>query len=291
MQTKNLIFTADDLGRSEEQNRGILKAFRNGIITSSCLMCNFPYFELAIEEIIPQCKGIGIGVHLDIIEGKSLLNKTAKSLLCDINGNYKNNFVEIVYMAKDKKFLQEAEAEFRSQIEKTLSKTSVDHINSHVHTHAIPQIFELVCKLANEYHIPFVRTQFEKSYMIKSASKHLNFIYPVNLIKVGILNTFSIKNKNIAKQYGINTNDYFTGVRYTSFMDKDTVVEGLKVIPDDSTTEVLIHPYYFENCKKNEINKFGEYLLTQSPNLKNQIENLGFKLCTFSDLSRKKIPE
>ena len=38
-----------------------------------------------------------------------------------------------------------------SQIETILNYTRVDHIDSHVHTHSIPNIFQITAKLAKEY--------------------------------------------------------------------------------------------------------------------------------------------
>ena len=41
-------------------------------------------------------------------------------------------------MSNDPKFLEQVEFEFRTQIETVMNYTKVDHIDSHVHTHAIP---------------------------------------------------------------------------------------------------------------------------------------------------------
>ncbi len=66
----------------------------------------------------------------------------------------------------DKEFLEEVEEEYRLQIEEGLKHFKPEHIDSHVHMHAIPNLFKIVCKLAKEYDIPYIRTQFEKPYLI-----------------------------------------------------------------------------------------------------------------------------
>ena len=58
------------------------------------------------------------------------------------------------------------EEEYRLQIEEGLKHFKPKHIDSHVHMHAIPNLFKIVCKLAKEYDIPYIRTQFEKPYLI-----------------------------------------------------------------------------------------------------------------------------
>ena len=59
----------------------------------------------------------------------------------------------------DKEFLIQVETEFRAQIEKTINQTKIHHLDSHVHTHAIPNIFKITLNLAKEYNIPYIRTQ------------------------------------------------------------------------------------------------------------------------------------
>lgn len=282
MQTKKIIFSADDLGNGLEVNSGILKGVLSGIISSTCIMPNGAFYSQAVNEILPQFRNIGLGVHLDIIENKSLLNKNSKSLLCDISGRYNNSYQKLIKKSNDKNFLTEVEAEFRSQIESVLSVSKVDHLNSHVHTHAIPPIFELTCKLANEYGIKCVRSQYEKNYFLPQ--KSLNFNYPINLVKVGLLKGFSLVNRVTAHEYGIVTNDRFVGIRYTGFMDRESVLGGLSRVKDGQSVEVLIHPYFYETVKQKDKNRFGEYLLTQDGCLKTDIEVMGFEFGTYCDL-------
>ena len=64
---KQLIINADDFGISKSANLAILKAAKDGVLTSASLMANAPAFEDAIS-ILEQLEGISIGVHLNIIE-------------------------------------------------------------------------------------------------------------------------------------------------------------------------------------------------------------------------------
>lgn len=281
MQSKKIIMTADDLGNSKEINYGILEGIRMGVLSSTCIMPNGPDFNHATNEIIPEISCSGIGIHLDIIENKSLLNKNSKSLLCDSTGRYKCSYPELIKKSFETNFLTEVEAEFRSQIEAVLSNINADHLNSHVHTHAIPAIFELTCKLAIEYKIPAIRTQYEKNYIVPS--KSLNFSYGLNLVKAGLLNAFSVMNKKTAKNYNINTNSSFVGVRYTGMMSKETILEGIKAA-DSKSVEVLVHPYLYKTPGKKDMNRYNEYKLLLDEKLRSEIENMGYKFSRFIDL-------
>ena len=168
--TKKFILNADDFGKSKAHNRAVLRGYKEGILTSASIMADGSAFEDAVQKVIPQCPDLSIGVHLNIIEGKSL---THAPMLTDKNGIFNNSYGNIILKSFNKTFLEQTEQEFRAQIETVLSKTKADHIDSHVHTHAVPNIFKLAVKLAQEYKIPYVRTQFEHMYIIPSLKKHL----------------------------------------------------------------------------------------------------------------------
>lgn len=282
MQTKKLVFNSDDFGASKAFNLGIQKGFDAGVLTSTCILANGVAFESGVEEILPQMDGIGIGVHLNIIEGKSLTNP---SMLCDSSGEFNNGFSQILMKSYDKRFITQVEAEFRAQIEKILRKTPVDHINSHVHTHAITNIFSLTCDLAKEYGIKCVRTQFEHPYFIPNLKKHLSPKYPVNLIKVALLNHYSARNKIKARANDFITNDYILGVTYTGYMDEDAIVYGLKSIKKDCLTEILIHPTFYDEGQVLKPFNYGEYMLTQSPTIKERIEEQGWTLTNYQQIA------
>ena len=183
--------------------------------------------------------------------------------------------------------MEQLEAEFRAQIEKVkislreLNGSKITHIDSHVHTHAIPPIFELVCKLAKEYDIPQVRTQHESLYAVPDIYIHMNTKYPINLIKIALLNFFTMQNKPVAKRYNLRTNDYLIGVGYTSMMNALTVSYGLAKLKNKQNivAEALIHPCRYQDGTID--NHFTEYRLTQSEKLKERIENMGYEITNY----------
>ena len=97
--------------------------------------------------------------------------------LTDDNGNFNVCYLYLILNQNNKALLAQIEQEFRAQIEKIINDVKIDHLDSHVHTHGIPAIFEITCKLAKEFDIPFVRTQFEEFYIIPKLEKHLNINY------------------------------------------------------------------------------------------------------------------
>lgn len=271
MQTvkKNLIFTADDFGYDKAFNLAVFKAFKEGMLNSAALMANCEGFSEAVE-MYNDMKGCHLSVHLNIIEGNSL----------STGEPFKDWFFKIWQKIYDKDYMNFLEKEFRMQIEKVLKYYKADMINSHVHTHAIPKIFELTCKLAKEYEIEYVRTQFEKPYYVKG--KVLKLCYPVNMAKVVLLNSFTVKNRQVVERYGLKTNDYIIGVNYTANMDSDTVRNGLSAIQNKAkTAEILVHPCYYEDLSgltPAQKQHYKEFQVFMDKNLQNEIENQGWNI-------------
>ena len=278
---KKFILNADDVGISKWHNKAVLESYELGLLKSVSLVANGESFDEFINEIIPKCPNIGIGIHLNIMEGISLCDDVFK--LTDSNKKFNNSFLDILiksYNKNDKEFFEQLEREFRLQIEKIMSRTSVTHIDSHVHVHSIPPIFDLVCKLANEYNIKQVRTQCEKLYVVPDLYKHLNKNYFVNIIKNMLLKTFTIKNKLLIEKYNLSTNHYIIGVLYTAMMNSLTLSYGLKAIKNDNVVvEALIHPCRYEDGTTD--NHFDEFLITKNNKLKLEIENLGFEITNY----------
>ena len=64
---RRLVVNADDLGRSEAINHGILRAHRDGIVTSASLMVRYPAAIQAAAAARAQPR-LGLGLHLDLGE-------------------------------------------------------------------------------------------------------------------------------------------------------------------------------------------------------------------------------
>ena len=266
---------------SKAVNQAVSEAFEYGLLKSVSLMPNGIAFDEAVNNVIPKCRDLGVGIHLNITNGISLCSDI--NLLTDEKQNFNNSYWKILikaYNPKETEFLQQVEREFRRQIEKVLSKTKVSHIDSHSHIHSIPKIFDLVCKLAKEYGIPQVRTHFEKFYFIPDPFRHFNLNYCKNFIKKFILNFFTIINENTVHKYELKTNDYLIGTSYNSDMDALAIAYGIKVIKyNNVTVEAFLHPHRYEEGTVD--NYFDEYIITKNKKLADKIVRLGYDITNY----------
>jgi predicted glycoside hydrolase/deacetylase ChbG (UPF0249 family) len=284
LSNKKFILNADDFGMSNAFNKAVVEGYNKGFLTSASICANGPAFDSAVLEIIPECPDLGIGVHLNIIEGKSLQDFKQTGSLTDLNSNFNNSYLKLIYLADNSWFLEQVEREFRVQIEKVLKYKKPDHLDSHVHVHAIPKIFEITCQLAQEYGIKHVRTQFERFYLISDIKKHLNLKYPPNILKIILLNLFTIKNKETIKKYELQTNDYILGVGYTGMMDDKTILKGLSAIKKDAVVEALIHPCSVSRQNIQDSHQI-EFMITQNLDLKDKIQRLGFEIVNYTSIN------
>ena len=85
--SKKFILNADDFGMSKAFNRAVLEGYNNGFLSSASLCANGKAFNAAVNEILPECPDLGLGVHLNIIEGKAL---TKADMLTDKKGKFTN---------------------------------------------------------------------------------------------------------------------------------------------------------------------------------------------------------
>ena len=69
---RRLIVNADDFGRSTSINQAVIRAHREGILTTASLMVNEPACEEAVT-LARQNPQLGVGLHLTLLCGRSAL--------------------------------------------------------------------------------------------------------------------------------------------------------------------------------------------------------------------------
>lgn len=278
---KRFILNAEDFGVSKAANRAVLEAYEYGLLKSVSLTTNGEAFDEAVDAILPQCPELGIGVHLNLTSGISLCSDV--DLLTDSKGNFLNSYFSLFlksYNSKLKDFMPQVEREFRRQIEKLLAKSKVYHIDSHSYIHSIPPLFDMVCRLAVEYKIPYVITHFEKFYFVPDLSKYFNIRYCRNVFMKSILNLLTIFNENTINKYKLKTNDYIIGTSYVSDMDALVISYGLNALKyNNITVEAIIHPHRYDEGTID--NYFDEYIITRNTKLKDKILHSGYDITNF----------
>src|SRR5207237_343217 len=69
---RRLIVNADDFGRSTSINQAVIRAHREGILTTASLMVNEPGCDEAVS-LARETPSLGVGLHLTLVLGHSAL--------------------------------------------------------------------------------------------------------------------------------------------------------------------------------------------------------------------------
>src|SRR3954463_10575579 len=116
--SRRLIVNADDFGRSGSINEAVIRAHREGILTTASLMVNEPACEAAVA-LARENPGLGVGLHLTLLLGRSALSREQVPGLTDENAQFTTNPARAgfryFFMPSLRKQLQ---AEIHAQFEK-----------------------------------------------------------------------------------------------------------------------------------------------------------------------------
>lgn len=280
---KKFILCADGFGKSKDYNRAVLNGYNNGFLKSASIIANGEAFDAAVNEIIPECQPLSVGIQLNITEGKSI---TKCPLITDANGDFTVKPSALPKLLKNPDVLKEIEQEFRAQIEKVKSGLKVYHINSIDNIHYIPEVCSLVTELAAEYEIPYVRSLKEELVFIPSAKhilKLLNFGNVSNFFKFN--SNFKVNSRYISRQ-NLKTNDYVVGVLYREDIDAKVLEASLKTINDDNNSDVIVEAVISPCSYLRNINDkhSAEFKVTQDKVLEDVIRRMGYEITSHKNV-------
>jgi predicted glycoside hydrolase/deacetylase ChbG (UPF0249 family) len=157
MASKRLLVNADDFGLSPAINAGIIRSHVDGIVASTSIVASGSAFDEAVQ-LSRMHPALGVGVHLTLVEENAVAPASKIPSLAP-NGILPGTYGELIKKVLTAQIrMPEIERELRAQIEKCLAAgLKPTHLDSHQHTHALPLIFPLVVRLADDYAIHGIR--------------------------------------------------------------------------------------------------------------------------------------
>ncbi|MGI6362361.1 MAG: carbohydrate deacetylase [Bacillota bacterium] len=158
---RKLIINADDFGLTPGINQAVMRAHREGILTSATLMAGGLAWQEAVA-LAAKTPTLGVGVHLTITALKPVLPPERVPSLVDAAGNFRRQFWRVLVWNN-----KEVEAEWRAQIQRLLEAgLEPTHLDSHHHIHLWPPLLAIACRLAREFGIPAVRAISPASFRL-----------------------------------------------------------------------------------------------------------------------------
>jgi chitin disaccharide deacetylase len=148
---RRLVVNADDFGRSSEINQAVVRAHREGILTTASLMVGGAAATEAVQ-LARANPGLGVGLHLTLVGGRASASSSELPGLADAEGRFDENPVRAGwrYFA-DRRLRDPLRREIRAQFE-AFRRTGLrrDHVNGHLHFHLHPTVLRLWLAEAGE---------------------------------------------------------------------------------------------------------------------------------------------
>lgn len=238
---KQLILNADDFGYTRGINQAIVRAHREGVLTSATLMANAAAFDDAVEQA-RQCPALGVGCHFVLIGGKSVADPKEIPSLASPDGRLPQSLPGFIASISSGSIKPDDIArELRAQIAKIRAAgIEPSHIDSHKHTHAHPRAFRAIARTARELGITKVRNPYERLHdswtTMREGKAYSNQIFAAAAARLSA-GPF----RRILREYDLKAPDNFLGLAVTGRIEPAVLREMAKNLPD-GCTEIMLHP-------------------------------------------------
>jgi predicted glycoside hydrolase/deacetylase ChbG (UPF0249 family) len=142
-----LIINADDFGYTRGVTDGILEAHHAGVVSSTTMLTNMPAFDDAVRAMRDGNATLGVGVHINLVQGRPLAR--VRTLVDARTGSFYALPALVARALAGRIDPDEVGAECEAQIA-ALRAAGVDitHVDSHMHTHAIPALWHPISSAA-----------------------------------------------------------------------------------------------------------------------------------------------
>lgn len=168
MSTRALIINADDLGYDPAVTRGILRAMREGVVSSATFMVNTPDSEAAARE----ARGLAVGLHFNLARGTPVWSGFPRTLLGEDGGLVESRAATLPPDV--------VEAEAFAQLARLagLLERPATHVDVHKHLHRHPHVLEGLARAARAAGLPVrsIDADMRRALQAHGVSTNAHFI-------------------------------------------------------------------------------------------------------------------
>lgn len=225
-----LIVNADDLGRGPAMDRGIFRAFRQGIVTSASLLANGTSFAEAAREARAQV--LPVGIHLNLAEGRSL---TGEIRGLTSSGGFPGKAETRRRLATGRVDSQALCSELIAQIGRLFDAgLSPDHFDTHQHTFLFPEAARAVLQAARHFGIAAARLPLPVEPATETPEGPLGE-------ELALYRKLAPPAAKALQTAGVATPDGLWGMAYLNRLDEPALAGILNTLTP-GTWELMVHP-------------------------------------------------
>jgi predicted glycoside hydrolase/deacetylase ChbG (UPF0249 family) len=274
-----LIVNADDYGLTEGVCRAILRANREGIVTSTSVLALASAFRRGAPWLAEQ-PDLGIGVHLALVgEDPPLLTASEIPSLLDRRGRLAPSWPSFLGRAvRGRIDRDEMVAEMSAQVEAVASVVGAErltHLDTHQHLHLWPGVGRVVVSLACRFGIPAVRTGRSTARSPRAWG----------------VNHLAVRFGRNADAHGLRSTEAFAGIDEAGSMTDARLLVTLERLSaiGPASAEIGVHPGEPDDQELSRYRwgyRWGEELEALiSPGVRQAVERSGFVLGSFASLA------
>ena len=249
--TRRLIVNADDFGRSSSINEAVVRAHREGILTTASLMVNEPAFKEAVA-IARDNPRLGVGLHLWLSS-------------CPVAAGFRLFFKPSLR--------PKLKSDIRAQLDRFMaSGLTLDHVNSHHHLHMHPSVVGILLECLREAKIVHVRLTCEPLWINIRNIAGRRFRHLTHALIYVLL---AARARPAFRKEHIRHPQFIFGLMQNHAVDEAYLKQLLPALPKGDS-EVYSHP---------SIDVFRhEFDALVSPRVMELVQKLGIELVRYQDL-------
>lgn len=158
-----LVVNADDFGLSPAISRGILRAHRDGIVTSTSLLGNVADLDGA-RAMLAQAPGLGVGVHLALTGNAPVSPRDRVPSLVTSDGRFHARGHDFISAwVRGRVSADDVERELDAQVARVRDAgIRIDHLDTHHHLGFLPVVGRAVETVAKRHGIAGIRSAVER---------------------------------------------------------------------------------------------------------------------------------
>jgi hopanoid biosynthesis associated protein HpnK len=237
-----VIFNADDFGRSSEINRAVLRAHREGVLTSASLMVTGVAAEEAVG-LARETPTLAVGLHLVLSDGSPASPPSQIPHLASRTDRFPSSpvrvWIQYIFSAAAR---AEMAREVRAQFERfAATGLPLDHVDAHQHLHMHPAVFQALLPLAEQHGGGGVRLPRDDFRLA------MRYDRSGALVKAVWASVFGILCRRYARDLAaaaprLAVADHVYGLMQSGRMEEAYVLRILARAPNDSRIELYFHP-------------------------------------------------
>jgi hopanoid biosynthesis associated protein HpnK len=277
-----VILNADDFGRSHSINAAVIRAHREGVLTSATLMVGGDSFDEAVA-LAHETPSLAVGLHVVVRGGRAVLPPERIPHLVSAGGFFPEGGVVTGFRyAADRAVRTELAAEMEAQFERFASTgLQLSHVDCHHHMHIHPTVFDLLVPLAERFGARGIRLPRDELW---PALRFDRRDAGTKLLWAAIFSLLCRRCISRLRGRRLAFTDRVYGLMQTGRMSEAYVVETLASL-DASTAELFFHPALERGQERLGPNP-EDLAALLSPLVRRVIEERGIQLATYPTLAR-----